>query len=64
MIDNAVVKDYAEGCVLNSGQQFTDFDVDVIVENLRHVAVVDDMTIKRCTDCDSFPSDDFIEVFE
>lgn len=34
------------------------------VENLHHVAVVNNMTIERYADCDSFPNDDFIEVFE
>lgn len=64
MINNSIIKDYAEDYILNSGQQLTDFDIDVIVENLHHVAVVNDMTIEDYNDCDSFPNDDFIEAFE
>lgn len=64
MINNSIIKDYAEDYILNSGQQLDDFDIDVIVENLYHVAVVNGMTIEGYDDCDSFPSDDFIEAFE
>lgn len=64
MINNSIIKDYAEDYILNSGQQLDDFDIDVIVENLYHVAVVNGMTIEDYNDCDSFPSDDFIEAFE
>lgn len=64
MINNNVIKDYAEDYILNSGQQLTDFDIDVIVENLHHVAVCNNMTIEDYNDCDSFPNDDFIEAFE
>ena len=64
MINDTVIKDYAEDYILNSGQQLTDFDIDVIVENLHHVAVVNDMTIEDYEGCDSFPNDDFIEAFE
>ena len=64
MINNTVIKDYAEDYILNSGQQLTDLDIDVIVENLHHVAVVNNMTIEDYNDCDSFPNDDFIEAFE
>lgn len=64
MINNSIIKDYAEDYILNSGQQLDDFDIDVIVENLRHVVVVNGMTIGGYDDCDSFPSDDFIEAFE
>jgi hypothetical protein len=64
MINNTVIKDYAEDYILNSGQQLSDFDIDVIVENLHHVAVVNNMTIEGYEDCDSFPSDDFVEAFE
>lgn len=64
MINNTVIKDYVEDYILNSGQQLTDFDIDMIVENLHHVAVVNDMTIEEYNDCDSFPNDDFIEAFE
>lgn len=64
MINNSIIKDYAEDYILNSGQQLTDFDVDVIVENLHHVAVVNNMAIEDYNDCDSFPNDDFIEAFE
>lgn len=39
-------------------------DIDAIVEELHHVAVVNDMTIEKYADCDSFPNDDFIEAFE
>lgn len=64
MINNSVIKDYAEDYILNSGQDLNDFDIDAIVENLHHVAVVNNMTIEDYDDCDSFPSDDFIEAFE
>ena len=64
MINNSIIKDYAEDYILNSGQQLADFDIDAIVENLHHVAVVNNMTIEDYNDCDSFPSDDFIEAFE
>ena len=64
MINNSIIKDYAEDYILNSGQDVNDFDIDVIVENLHHVAVVNNMTIEDYDDCDSFPSDDFIEAFE
>lgn len=64
MINNSVIKDYAEDYILNSGQQLIDFDIDVIVENLHHVAVVNNMTIEEYEDCDSFPNDDFVEAFE
>ena len=64
MINNSIIKDYAEDYILNSGQQLSDFNIDVIVENLRHVAVVNNLTIEDYNDCDSFPNDDFIEAFE
>lgn len=64
MIDNSIIKDYVEDCILNSERFIEDFDVDAIVENLHHVALVNDMTIEEYDDCDSFPSDDFIEAFE
>ena len=64
MINNSIIKDYAEDYILNSGQQLDDFDLDMIVENLHHVAVVNNMTIEDYNDCDSFPNDDFIEAFE
>ena len=64
MINNSIIKDYVEDYILNSGQQLGDFDIDVIVENLYHVAVVNGMTIEGYGDCDSFPGDDFIEAFE
>lgn len=64
MINNSIIKDYAEDYILNSGQQFDDFDIDAIVEGLHHVALVNNMTIESYSDCDSFPSDDFIEAFE
>lgn len=64
MINNSIIKDYVEDYILNSGQQLDGFDVDAIVEDLYHVAVVNDLTIEDYKDCDSFPSDDFIEAFE
>lgn len=64
MINNSIIKDYAEDYILNSGQQLSDFDIEAIVENLHHVAVVNNMTIEDYDDCDSFPNDDFIEAFE
>lgn len=64
MINDTVIKDYAEDYIINSGQPIDDFDIDSIVENLHRVALVNDMTIERYTDCDAFPSDDFVEAFE
>ena len=64
MINNSIIKDYAEDYILNSGQDINDFNIDAIVENLHHVAVVNNMTIEDYDDCDSFPNDDFIEAFE
>jgi hypothetical protein len=64
MINNSIIKDYAEDYILNSGQDLNDFNIDVIVENLHHVAVVNNMTIEGYQDCDSFPSDDFVGAFE
>lgn len=64
MINNSIIKDYVEDYIMNSGQQLSDFDIEVIAENLHHVAVVNNMTIEDYEDCDSFPNDDFIEAFE
>lgn len=64
MINDTVIKDYVGDCIVNNNQSIADFDIDSIVENLHHVALVNDMTIERYTDCDSFPSDDFVEAFE
>lgn len=64
MINDVIIKDYAEDYILNSGQLLNDFDINSIVENLHHVAVVNNMTVERYADCDSFPNDDFIEAFE
>lgn len=64
MINDIVIKDYAEDYIINSDQFIDEFDIDTIVENLHHVALVNDMTIEKYTDCDSFPADDFIEAFE
>ncbi len=54
MVNNSIIKDYVEDCILNSGQQLTCFDIDVIVENLYHVAVVNGVTIETYNDCESF----------
>ena len=64
MINDKIIKDYVEDYILNSDQFIDDFDVDAIVENLHHVALVNDMTIVKYGDCDSFPADDFTEAFE
>ena len=64
MIKDSIIKDYVENYILNSGQSLDEFDVDAIVEELHHVALVNDMTIEKYHDCDSIPSDDFIEAFE
>ena len=64
MINNSIIKDYVEDYILNSDQFIDEFDVDAIVEELHHVALVNDMTIEKYDDCDSFQSDDFIEAFE
>lgn len=64
MINNSIVKDYVEDYILNSGQFIDEFDVDAIVEELHHVALVNDMIIEKYGDCDSFPNGDFIEAFE
>lgn len=64
MINDSVIKDYVEDYILNSDQFIDEFDVDAIVEDLYHVALVNGMTIEKYDDCDSFSSDDFIEAFE
>ena len=64
MINDTVLKDYAEDYIINSGQSIDDFDIDSIVENLHRVALVNDMTIEQYADCDAFPNDDFVEAFE
>lgn len=64
MINDTVIKDYAEDYIINSGQLIDDFDINSIVENLHHVALVNDLSIERYADCDSFSSDDFVEAFE
>ena len=64
MINNSIIKDYVEDYILNSDQRLDDFDIDAIVENLHHVALVNNMTIEGYSDCDSFPTDDFTEAFE
>ena len=64
MINNSIIKDYVEDYILNSDQFVDEFNVDKIVENLHHVALVNDMTIVEYGDCDSFPADDFTEAFE
>ncbi len=64
MINDTVIKDYVEDYIINSNQFIDDFDIDSIVENLHHVALVNDMAIDEYDDCDSFPADDFIEAFE
>lgn len=64
MINDTVIKDYAEDYIINSGQSIDDFDIDAIVENLHHVALVNDLSIDRYVDCDAFPSDDFVDAFE
>lgn len=64
MINDTVVKDYAEDYIINSGQFIDDFDIDAIVENLHRIALVNDLPIEQYTDCDAFPSDDFVEAFE
>ena len=64
MINDSIIKDYVEDYILNSDQQLDDFDIDAIVEDLHHVALVNDMIIEKYDDCDSFPNDDFIEAFE
>nr|DAS37075.1 MAG TPA: hypothetical protein [Caudoviricetes sp.] len=64
MINNSIIKDYVEDYILNSDQFVDEFDVDAIVENLHHVALVNDMIIEEYGDCDLFPAGDFIEAFE
>lgn len=64
MINDTVIKDYAEDYIINSNQFIDDFDIDSIVEHLHHVASVNDMTIEQYADCDAFSNDDFVEAFE
>ena len=64
MINDTVIKDYAEDYIVNSNQFIADFDIDSIVENLHHVALVNDMTVEQYADCDAFSNDDFVEAFE
>lgn len=54
MINSSIIKDYVEDYILNSDQQLDGFDIDAIVEDLYHVALVNDMTIEDYKDCDSF----------
>lgn len=64
MINDTVIKDYAEDYIINSEQFINDFDIDSIVETLHFVAFVNDMPIEQYADCDAFSSDDFVEAFE
>lgn len=64
MINDSIIKDYVEDYILNSDQFIDGFDVDAIVDELHHVALVNNMTVESYSDCDSFSSDDFIEAFE
>ena len=64
MINNSIIKDYVEDYILNSNQRLDDFDIDAIVDNLHHVALVNNMIIEDYGDCDSFLNDDFVEAFE
>jgi hypothetical protein len=64
MINNSIIKDYVEDYILDNYQQLDGFDIDAIVEDLHYVALVNNMTIEKYDDCDSFPADDFIEAFE
>lgn len=64
MINDTVIKDYAEDYIINSEQFIDDFDIDSIVENLHRVALANDLSIEQYADCDAFPSDDFVEAFE
>ena len=64
MINDKIIKNYVEDYILNSGQFIDGFDVEAIVEDLHHVALVNGMTIVKYGDCDSFPADDFTEAFE
>ena len=64
MINDSIIKDYVEDFIVNSDQQLDGFDTDAIVDELHHVALVNNMTIEEYGDCDSFPSDDFMEAFE
>lgn len=64
MINDSIIKGYVEDYILDNYQSVDEFDVDAIVEDLHHVAFVNDMTIEKYIDCDSFPYDDFIEAFE
>lgn len=64
MINDIVIRDYAEDYIVNSNQSIDDFDIDSIVENLHHVALVNDMIVEEYADCDSFSGDDFVEAFE
>ena len=64
MINDTVIKDYAEDYIINSEQFIDDFDIDSIVEDLHRVALVNAMTIEQYADCDAFPSADFAEAIE
>ena len=64
MINDTVIKDYAEDYIINSEQFIDDFDIESIVENLHRVALVNDLSIEQYADCDAFPSDEFVESFE
>lgn len=64
MINDRILKDYVEDYIFNSDKFLDGFDIDAIVDELHHVALVNGLTIEEYDDCDSFPSDDFMEAFE
>ena len=64
MINDSIIKDYVEDYIVYSDRQLDGFDIDAIVDELHHVALVNNMTIEEYSDCDSFSNDDFIEAFE
>lgn len=54
MINDTVIREYVEDCIINSDLSVNDFDIDSIVEILHCAALVNDMTIEQYADCDAF----------
>ena len=63
MINDSVIKDYAEDYIINSGQSLGDWDMDGVVSDLHHLAFVNGLTVDGYDDCDAFPVDGFVDAF-
>lgn len=63
MINDSVIKDYAEDYIINSGQSLDDWDIDGVVSDLHHLAFINGMDVTDYSNCDSFPMDGFTDAF-